>query len=372
MLFNSFVKAFAALPLLWQGAAAQTSAGQACNNSPDLCDRPYSNITFLGAHDSAFIRDESTGFSTSGNQFYNTTVQLNAGVRLLSAQLHATNSSQGNQQWHLCHSSCQLLDAGQLREWLAEIKDWMDANPNDVVTVLLVNADAASAQDIHDEYVASGITQYVYQPQTLEAPQSWPTLGDMIAADARLVSFVATLDDAAAAQQVAPYLMNEFDFVFENDFDNDDPADFSCDPARPSQLAGQPQAALDSDRLFLMNHFLYESQAFGIEIPDVDNLGFTNAVVGDGSLGQAAFDCTRLYGAPPSFLLVDFFNVGPAINTADAMNSINNPVGRAVVSSEVLDEDSGSTGAGTSLRASGSTLAFVLPVAVAVFWHGSW
>lgn len=40
----------------------------ACNNSPDLCGRSYANVTHLGAHDSAFLRDASTGYSQAGNQ----------------------------------------------------------------------------------------------------------------------------------------------------------------------------------------------------------------------------------------------------------------------------------------------------------------
>ena len=47
----------------------RNSSTTACNNSPDLCSRSYSSITQLGAHDSAFLRDSSTGFSSSGNQY---------------------------------------------------------------------------------------------------------------------------------------------------------------------------------------------------------------------------------------------------------------------------------------------------------------
>lgn len=47
----------------------RNSSTIACNNSPDLCSRSYSNITQLGAHDSAFLRDASTGYSSSGNQY---------------------------------------------------------------------------------------------------------------------------------------------------------------------------------------------------------------------------------------------------------------------------------------------------------------
>lgn len=41
----------------------------ACNNSPDLCDKTYGEITHLGAHDSPFVRDSSTDESIAGDQY---------------------------------------------------------------------------------------------------------------------------------------------------------------------------------------------------------------------------------------------------------------------------------------------------------------
>lgn len=41
----------------------------ACNNSPDLCNKSYGEITHLGAHDSPFVSDESTDNSLAGNQY---------------------------------------------------------------------------------------------------------------------------------------------------------------------------------------------------------------------------------------------------------------------------------------------------------------
>lgn len=58
--------------------------GRACNNSPELCEVSYDQVTHLGAYDSPFLSDASTGFSSFGTQFFNTTVQLDAGVHLLS------------------------------------------------------------------------------------------------------------------------------------------------------------------------------------------------------------------------------------------------------------------------------------------------
>lgn len=97
----------------------------ACNNSPDLCDKSYGEITHLGAHDSPFYALDSSA-NSAATQHYNSTDQLSAGVRLLSGQVHDSDG-----EWHLCHTSCDLYDAGTLTDWLSGIKGWMDDNPND-------------------------------------------------------------------------------------------------------------------------------------------------------------------------------------------------------------------------------------------------
>lgn len=63
-------------------------ADRVCNNSPLLFSFPYDQITHLNARDSRFVRDTSNRFNTFGNQCFNTTVQLDAGTRLLAAQVH--------------------------------------------------------------------------------------------------------------------------------------------------------------------------------------------------------------------------------------------------------------------------------------------
>jgi hypothetical protein len=127
----------------------------ACNNSPPLGDRAYNDITHMGAHDSAYLRDSTTGCSTPGNQYYNATVALSAGFRLLQAQVHNENRT-----LQLCHTSCLLLDDGTLEAWLADIKGWMDTNANDVVALLLVNSDDVSASAFGTTFTSSGISTY--------------------------------------------------------------------------------------------------------------------------------------------------------------------------------------------------------------------
>lgn len=333
-------------------ATATNSSSTACNNSPLLCDRSYSNITHLGAHDSPFLRDSSTSFSDSGDQFYNSTVQLSAGVRLLTAQVH--NSSG---ELHLCHSSCSLLDAGLLSTWLSEIKTWLDNNPNEVVTLLLVNSDDATASELAAEYETADIESYAYYPSSTTAPSEWPTLQTLISNGTRLLNFVASLSDNDAA----PYLMDEFTYIFENSYDNTSPSDFSCTANRPSSVDGNTTAALDQNLMPFMNHFLYETQLLGIETPNISYITTTNAESGGtGNLGDAAAECASDYSRAPTYLLVDFFNVGPAIDTADKLNGVTEPVGRTNVSTAILTSSSSSGGASPKMHPSTALLVGLL------------
>lgn len=302
-------------------------ASTACNNSPDLCTRSYSSITHLGAHDSPFVRDATTGDSVSGNQYYNSTVQLDAGVRLLSTQVHRHNND-----WHLCHSSCNLLDAGLLSSWLGKIKIWLDNNPNDVVTVLLVNSDNATPAQLHSEFVTANITSYAYKPASSSIPPSWPTLQTLISANTRLMVFVASIPNRSSIPADQAYLMDEFTFIFENPFQNNAPTSFTCTPDRPTAVKGQPQIAVNSGRMPLMNHFLYRTGVLDIETPDVGNITLTNSPGSSvtGQLGKSLANCKGAYGKAPTFVLVDFFDQGPAIDAVDAINGIT-PVGRKAV-----------------------------------------
>ena len=349
---RTLLQAAAILPALYSTASAAT----ACNNSPDLCNKAYNNITHLGAHDSPFLRDASTSFSTSGNQYYNSTIQLDAGVRLLSAQVHQVNSSSGNSEWHLCHTSCDLLDAGTLASWLGEIKTWMDSNTNDVVTVLIVNSDSASADTIGSQFKSSGIDKYAYTPASTTAQATWPTLQSLISNGTRLVTFVASLSEASADY---PYLMDEFTYVFENGFEVTSPEGFNCTPNRPSGLT----EASTGGRMFLSNHFLESTQLFGIQTPNDTYVNTTNAQTGLGSLGAAITECEGVYNKAPNFVLVDFFNVGPAVASVDAANGVSNSItGRKTVSTAALDD---STSGVSKSQASRMAMAVAVVAAVA-------
>ena len=76
------------------------------------------------------------------HRYYDTPTQLDAGVRLVTAQVHKSDS-----EWRLCHTSCDLLDAGLLSDWLGDIKSWLDDNPNEGAQTNIVCVDLRQANE---------------------------------------------------------------------------------------------------------------------------------------------------------------------------------------------------------------------------------
>ncbi|KAF5010009.1 hypothetical protein FDECE_3788 [Fusarium decemcellulare] len=277
---------------------AKPTNTQACNNYVELCKRKYSNITMIGCHNSPFVRPGNSG----SNQELPVTTQLNDGVRFLQAQIQWPSNSSAP---HFCHSSCDLLDAGPITDWLGEVKRWVDTHPYDVVTILLGNGNYSNP-DLYVPYIEqTGILKYVYHaPYLPMALDDWPTLEDLIIRGKRVIMFI----DYVANQKKYPWLLDEFSQVWETPFDPLDRT-FPCTVQRPPNLSDKSA----KNRLYLMNHNLNaDFNVFGAEIlvPAVALLNETNNVTGYGSLGLAANNCRSDWGRAPNILNVDYYNYG--------------------------------------------------------------
>lgn len=152
----------------------------ACNGHEEFCSRRYSNITQIGTHDSAFV-----GWLPTENQGVSVSDQLDAGIRFLQAQTHEKDSV-----LELCHTSCAELDAGPLTDYLTTIKTWLDANPNEVLTLLLTNGDYVDVTLFGDVMESTGLSTYAYTPESHLAIDDWPTLQTLIDDGNRLVMFL--------------------------------------------------------------------------------------------------------------------------------------------------------------------------------------
>lgn len=176
-LLTTSVAAFSALAV-----AAPAPDAAVCNGHAELCDRQYSNLTYVGAHDSPFV-----GNGMADNQNITIEEQLAMGVRFLQGQTHNNNGT-----IQMCHTSCFLRDAGSLENMLMPIKAFLDVNPNEVITLLLTNTDAFSGSDFDAVFKGVGLDQFAYVPKRKLEVNQWPTLREMIEKGNRLVVFMGT------------------------------------------------------------------------------------------------------------------------------------------------------------------------------------
>jgi len=85
-----------------------------------------------------------------------------------------------------------------------ERPSYLDSLPS-VVTLLIVNSDNLAATQFASVFVAAGVDSLSYSPQSASLPASgWPTLGSLIDAGTRLVTFLST----TASFDAAPYLID--------------------------------------------------------------------------------------------------------------------------------------------------------------------
>jgi hypothetical protein len=165
----------------------------------------------------------------------------------------------------------------------------------------------------------------------------------MIAANTRLVTFIAPLpsNNNNTGQQASsssyPYLLDEFTHVFETAWSITSLSSFTCAVDRPGRFrasasgGGGAPGALAAGLLPLLNHFAYDMITSDILLPDVGDIDTTNSPneTETGALGDHVRRCMAEWGGgvKPVFVLLDFYDRGPAIETADRVNEI---AGRAV------------------------------------------
>lgn len=210
----------------------------------------------------------------------------------------------------LCHTSCDLLDVGLLETYLSTVKSWLDANPYEVIAIMMGNNNGDSfritPQQYAAAYEASGILEYIFTPSSPSMNlTSWPTLSEMILKRHRVVVFL----DYNADQSVVPWLLDEWNYQWQTPFSPTNPS-FPCTQQRPP---GQ-SAALSHNRMYMLNHNLNINISFpgfpDILIPAYSLLDQVNAVSGNASVGLNVRECTDMWGRPPNWILVDYYNFG--------------------------------------------------------------
>lgn len=284
-------------------------AEMACNGHPELCDKKYGNVTFLGSHDSFAFSPSILALSRT--QEVNLTAQLNHGSRLLQAQSHMKDGV-----LHFCHTSCGLFDGGSVEDYLLLVKQWLVENPYEVLTFIFTNPELHSVTDVWKPiFEKTGIADYAYvPPQPVMGRDDWPTLREFITTGKRVIIFL----DKGADKRATPeqdYILPEFKMVWEDPYNPTD-ASFPCTVDR---TAGPLPP---TDQLYLINHNLnFDLMPFfkpGFKFPDRLNSLRTNGIY---SIYSHALNCAAIMNnRNPNFVLTDFSNVGQAMAAVDFLN----------------------------------------------------
>lgn len=289
-------------------SAAQPVNTVPCNNYPEFCTRKYSNITEVCAHNSAFVVKDNA----ASNQMLSITDQLNDGIRmckrnlpisdvprrkggaddlLVQGETHYVNGTVMN-----CHTTCELLNAGTWQAELETLVTWLESNPYDVVTFLIVNSDFKNVEVYLPAIQNSGIESYLYVPDYIpQHKDQWPTLGEMILTGKRVVMFM----DYNANQTAVPYILDEFSHIFETPFSPTNQS-FPCTQQRPP---GLNRTDAENNYMYLANHNLNTavdlnaltggSSSETILIPNYAELNRTNGQEDQfGQLGAMNANCT--------------------------------------------------------------------------------
>ncbi|KAK0565027.1 hypothetical protein OC844_001426 [Tilletia horrida] len=283
-----------------------------CNGFAELCSRSFANFTVIGTHDSYAISPTNL----AANQDVSVTAQLDAGIRMLQVQAHKSdNRTVRGAGIDLCHTSCSLFQGGSLEYYLSQVKSWMDKNPTEVLSLLIVNSDSLPASQFAQAFESTGLAPKSYRPPAGiagTAKTEWPTLGALIDAGTPLVSFLASYADSSV-----PYLLDEFSSIWEPRY-NQLTTPFNCSVDRIVQ-------GYDASNLMYLANFFKDQSVFGsttLVIPDKKAMSTTNSMA---SILSNANNCASQHNSYPTFILTDFFNTphqnGP-LSAAAVMNGM--------------------------------------------------
>jgi len=286
-----------------------------CNGSEALCGRRFDEVAYATTHNAMSARFEPYSYSILiSNQCSGVPTQLHDGIRALMLDIHWYQPAEAEAaDLYLCHSGCdfghQLLTDG-----LTEIRAFLDARPAEVISFIIeTNADTGDMEaEIRDAFAASGLVDYAY----VQPPGTpWPTLGEMVAANRRLV--VLTDDGSPhtgcdASGTPCPwyqYLWSQL--AFETQFSYRRPTDFSCVDNR-----GTP-----SNDLFILNHFLTKNSGAP---------AYARQVNFDPLLSSRARECWEFQNHIPNFVTVDFYEIGSVLRTTNLLNYLAGQNGGAL------------------------------------------
>jgi hypothetical protein len=306
-----------------------------CNGSVELCDRTLDEVAFAGTHNSMsgakyrnwFFAQHEDGISE----------QLDAGIRALLIDPHygvetpkgvATDLERdlgsrekiesslgpdaidaaenlrrqigyeggGEVEVFLCHGFCEL-GAIRFRQGLLEVRDFLIANPGEVVVMSI--EDATTPEDTVEGLEDAGLLPFIYK-----GPDSpLPTLREMIDSNERL--FVMAERDGGEPS----WYRRQFDITQET------PYEFKDVEELEERRSCAPNRGPDDAPFFLLNNWVDTSPA-----PRPTNAKVVNT---KRFLRDRVAMCTRVRGLQPNIIAVDFYKQGDVVGAVAELNRVD-------------------------------------------------
>ncbi|KAF2179265.1 PLC-like phosphodiesterase [Zopfia rhizophila CBS 207.26] len=297
------IPAPSALPSATSGTSSTprprlTRNKQPCNGHVEFCNRKFSNVSMVVTHNSPFV----VPHNIASNQELYVLQQLHDGIRGLQFETRMFNGTLS-----LCHTTCDLLNVGTLEAYLRTVACWLKKHPYEVISIMMGNGNRVAPTTYIAPFKNAGLLRYVYTPPSRNMTlDQWPTLSEMILENRRVVVML----DYLANQTQVPWLLDEFAYQWQTQFSPTD-ANFPCTVQRP---VNQPPE-VSRNYMYMANHNLnvvipVRLGDNPVLIPAYTLLKKVNAVQGNGSLGRHVDDCIAMWGRPPNWLLVDYYNYG--------------------------------------------------------------
>lgn len=291
----------APMPVLPEGGNGPVALMNPCNGWPQLCQRAYDRVTFPVTH--AAMANSAT-FWKHPAQSQSVRTQLDGSIRGLMLEVHDKAGVPT-----LCFDDC-ADGALPLVNELKRVAAFLGDNPREVVTLLIDNRVPAS--DLAQAFDDAELSAYLYQ-----GSGKWPTLGEMIERGERLVAFLSDATDAAAG--------------FRSLNDEVRATSDRAGAARELDCA-TPSGSADAPFVLLLQSLVETSEvplegAAGAGGASTTTVGWPTpelaaTVNRDPFFSERVAFCSDLWGKPPSFVAVDFYEDSDVIGVAQRASGL--------------------------------------------------
>jgi hypothetical protein len=315
-----------------------------CNGSEELCDRSYDEVATPATHNSmsaasnpgwlfaqqelgfsdqlrdgirGLLIDAHHGVETQDGTIKTDLSDLSSGERVtyeeelgedaLDAALRIRDRivgspEVGEQGVYLCHRFCEL-GAIPIDKAFAEIRDFLAANPDEVLTIVI--EDYVPPADIAAAVERTGLIEYVY---TGPVGEPWPTLQEIIDSGGRALMMA---ENEPGGSEFPWYHSAYDELVQETPYSFKKPAQLT-DPAKLTASC-EPNRGPASAAVFLINHWIDTSPA-----PKPSNAAIVNR---RDALLDRIHHCEEQRDLTANLIAVDFYREGDLFGAVEELNA---------------------------------------------------